>query len=160
MGSAFSTPRTWVNDEIPDADMLNTHIRDQFYHMKYPPYGASALEADIVITSTSFASINTALSIGLTTFGGTIGVALNTQVLGWGGNTIVMTDVTVDGTRIGPGSSGLGAMSMDAITGNASFAAFTAGVASGAHTIVAVARVGGESAKFFSASTLYAWEVP
>lgn len=160
MGSAYVVPRTWVNDEIPDADMLNTHIRDQFYHMKYPPFGASALEAGVTFTNTTFASINSALSITLTTFGGTIGVALNTRAMGWGLAYTMMTDATVDGTTIG-GVSGLGCVDFEGpITANASFVAFTAGVPSGAHTIVAVTRVAGDSGRIFSGATFYAWEVP
>lgn len=152
--TGWSIPRTWVADEIPPTAIFNAHIRDQMLHIKSPPVGMSALAANVTITATTFTNVNTALNVGLTTYGG----ILEVNGAGGGAGDRTYVDVAVDGTRVGPGSNGL----IDAAgTGNRSFNVRVTGIASGAHVIALQAKVdGGNAGRIVSGYVFEVMEIP
>lgn len=156
MTNPFTPPRTWVQLETPDRDTLNTHIRDQFRHIKDPPYGASALTSGVTFTNTAFTGIASALAIGLTTYGGIVEVGLIGAAAAGGGQLYL--DVAIDGTRIAAGASGIIQRNT---TGNAFFNYPATGIPSGAHSVVLYGRVdGGANAVLLSGALFWAMEYP
>ena len=159
-GSAWpGTPRTFVADELITSDIMNSAIRDTFRHIKAPPYGASALAATIAITATTFTNVNSALAVGITTYGGMLDISF----VGGGahvgaGNEFLYCDAAVDGTRVTPGSNG--AIQRGG-TGNVSFFARATGIASGAHVVTLQAKVSTSSdGTIMSGAVLEVMEVP
>jgi len=73
--SGWTTPRTWVDDEIVDAATLNIHIRDNLNALKNPPSGQVVRDNGTAYstTSTSFVPVdNTNVKVTLTTNGGDV----------------------------------------------------------------------------------------
>lgn len=158
MASAWVVPMTWEPETYPGAVEFNRELRDQFNHVKYFPYAASALATDRQTTATTFTAINTALTLIFQTYGGYIKVGLMGAGDEHGG--LACYDVTLNGTRVSPSPSGA-AHIQNGVT-NASFTRFATAYPSGVYTAQAVYRAdpGGATAVAVSGMLLWAMEVP
>jgi len=100
---AWTTPRTWTDNEFVDAVIFNTHIKDNLNWLKARTYGSATISG--TTTSTSFAVATG--SVVLTTYGGNvalvfIGVHSNTSA-----SVQCAIDISIDGTRQGDSTNGL-----------------------------------------------------
>lgn len=72
---AWTTPRTWVVDEVVTASVMNVHVRDNMNALKDPPTDQDILNlgADITVTSATFVDADaTNLSEVIVTKGGDV----------------------------------------------------------------------------------------
>jgi len=100
---AYTTPRTWTDDEVPDEVVMNTHIRDNLIALKDPPSSSYTMNqgSDYSTTSTSFTDIDaTNLGLTITTAGGDVTVSINMSFEVGSANRWYL-DVDVDGARTG-----------------------------------------------------------
>ena len=75
MPVAWTTPRTWVANEVPGETEFNTHVRDNLNYLFAPSFHQiiTASGGAYSITATTAVPIDTAnLSITLTTYGGNV----------------------------------------------------------------------------------------
>ena len=152
----WRVPRDWSALEDIPFDTLNAHIRDQFIHIKAPPYAASALIATVSFSNGSYTGITSALTFNLTTYGGMIEFGFVGNLAANGGNGFL--DVAIDNTGQAPSTNGY---VIRTSTANACFNAMATGIASGAHSIVLNGMVdGGGDAKLISGAVFWAGEVP
>jgi hypothetical protein len=69
--SAWTTPRTWVTDELVTASMLNTHIRDNLNALKTPPHNSYSTTGNYSTTSTSWVDVDSGnMSLTVVSAGG------------------------------------------------------------------------------------------
>lgn len=98
---AWTTPQTWVDDELVTASDLNTHLRDNLNALKAPPtaYAVRDNLGDYSTTATDFELIdNTNLKLTLTTHGGDVFVwLLGTFYHATSGGRVYL-DIQVDGS--------------------------------------------------------------
>ncbi len=102
---SWTAPKTWEDNELVTADLLNTHLRDNLDALKSPPTAHfEANEAsDYTTTSTSFVDVDgTAgkFNLTITPSGSEVMVGFQGCVDNSGGNGISF-DVDVDGGRVG-----------------------------------------------------------
>lgn len=108
MGSAWTTPITWTAGMVPGATEFNEQIRDNLNALKNPPFAATAYlpTADSYAWSSSgFTGINTAITLTVTTQGGTVFAYFQGEVTTVGAYWI---DVEYDGTALGDAALGQG----------------------------------------------------
>jgi len=101
---SWSTPRTWVTDEVVTATMMNTHVRDNLNALKAPPTDHYECDeaSDYTTTSTTFVDVDaTNLALTITTAGGDVMVHFHGMINHGGSYKYVYLDVDVDGTREG-----------------------------------------------------------
>lgn len=111
---AWSTPKTWTATLVTVAD-LNTYIRDNQNALKTPPqdiYSTGAY-AGASTTSATFVNIDaTNLSLDITTAGGRLAILFQALVYHTSGAGLAYFDLSINGSRIGDTSYGLGAKYM------------------------------------------------
>lgn len=141
----WTTPRTWADEELVTANLMNTHIRDNLNALKSPPsdnYEANEA-SDYTTTSTSFVDLDaTKFSLTITTTGGDV-------LVGFNGNfkctasTVAFLDIDVDGSRVG-GDDGIKVFDVNASIAGAfpSFARLITGLSAGTHTFKLQWRTG------------------
>ena len=133
---AWTTPRTWVDDEIVEAVDLNAHLRDNMnYVHSGKPASAITLTSGDISLGTSFADLDaTNLSFTLSITTGRVLIAVIAMAETASTNHLVALDVTIDGTRQG-GTDGLSAAlcSINVPT-PLSFSYFKTGLSVGSHT--------------------------
>lgn len=154
----WTTPRTWADEELVTANLMNTHIRDNLNALKAPP--AEEYErtsgSSYSTTATSFGTIdNTNMNLSITTAGGDVlvlftGVVSNTDSL-----KTVNIDIEVDGTRVGGSTSGI-VRALGTNYTNISFAWLVTGLSAGNHTFKAMWKVTGGTGYLQSESTQFA----
>lgn len=107
---AWTTPKNWSAILVTVAD-LNTHIRDNLNALKTPPqdiYSTGAY-AGANTTSSTFVNIDaTNLSLDITTTGGRIAILLQVLVYATATAQRAYFDISINGSRIGDTSYGLG----------------------------------------------------
>lgn len=110
---AWTTPKTWADNELVTAALMNEQVRDNMAYLKiasdtaFNHFTCSSNTAYTTTTSGSFSDIDaTNLAGSLTTTGGPvlIGVSGNWKVSGTGIDMCV--DVMIDGSRIGHATYG------------------------------------------------------
>ena len=69
---AWTTPRTWVTNELVTAAMLNTHIRDNLNYLLNPNGFFTSSTGTFTTSSATPVTVNAALSTTITTYGGDI----------------------------------------------------------------------------------------
>lgn len=72
---SWTTPRTWVTDELVTASVMNAHLRDNLNALKSPPSAQYVCDeaSDYVTTSQTFVSVDsTNLKKTITTHGGDV----------------------------------------------------------------------------------------
>lgn len=67
---AWTTPKTWVTDELVTAAMLNTHLRDNLNALKTPPTYSFDGPLTLSTTSTNWVDMHSSLTCTLVTTGG------------------------------------------------------------------------------------------
>lgn len=74
MAAIWTTPRTWVANEIPPAATWNTHLRNNLEWLKTPPFSSAQLNlgANVSTTSTSFVEMTSGFRTTITSTGGKI----------------------------------------------------------------------------------------
>lgn len=145
---AWTSPRTWVNDEPLTADQLNTHLRDNLNALKSPPSASVLLDepSDYITTATSFVDIDPArLGLTLTTSGGDL-------LVGFFGVVVISSyyaffNLAVDGVAVA-GDDGLTAATPN--QDSVSFVYLLSGLAAGVHTIRLQWCVSGSSARLYA----------
>lgn len=113
---AWTTPKTWVNNEPLTASDLNTHLRDNLNALKAPPAAQYTLDesSNYTTTGSSFVNIDgTKLSLTIVTSGGDVLIGFTGSVNP--GGFITYFDVEMDGTRIG-GNDGILAVASSNVT--------------------------------------------
>ena len=93
MRLAWTTPKTWADDELVTANVMNTHVRDNLNALKAPPTARYELNrtSDYTTTSTSFVDVDgTKLALTITTSGGDVMVHFNRD----NGQPYVLFDIT------------------------------------------------------------------
>lgn len=66
----FTTPRTWVTNELVTAAMLNEQIRDNLSYLLTPASFFITSSATLTTTSSSYANVTGLVSSSITTYGG------------------------------------------------------------------------------------------
>ena len=101
---AWTSPRTWVTNEIPTASIFNTHVRDNLFALQSMAYAtATGLNA---ASATSFAV--TALFDDFTAFGASFGFSASGSYFTcpWAGRFLVILNLTCTGQTGTAGSGG------------------------------------------------------
>lgn len=132
---AWTTPRTWVANDLVGATLLNTHLRDNLNALKNPPTDrATELAGTFSTTSTSFVSVSNA-EVEITTTGGKLMIgAMGTL----GANTTLVAAISllIDGTRWGNTTLGLQRVTVPGASVNGfGFVYLSANLAAGNHTV-------------------------
>jgi hypothetical protein len=99
----WTTPKTWADQELVTADLLNTHLRDNLEALKEPPSGNYECDetSEYTTTSTSFVDVDaTNLVMTLATGGGNVMVHFHGNLQHSGSSGRIYLDVEVDGTRV------------------------------------------------------------
>lgn len=108
MPANWTTPTTWVTDELVTAAQLNTQIRDNLEYLKSPATVVKSFTGATTTTSTSYVDIDATLAIDLTTSGGDVLVGCTVRYIinSTAGKTIDMR-VNVDNTATNDYSLGV-----------------------------------------------------
>lgn len=136
--SSWSTPRTWIADEIPTADVMNEHIRDQLNYLNLRPSDSYEVNeaSDYTISTTTWTDIDaTDLALTIETNGGDVMIGFFGTVAPSADNVYAYFDLMIDGARVA-GDDGLLKVG-DSDTGNhgpVSFVYLKRGLTAGSHT--------------------------
>ena len=133
---AWTTPRTWVTDELVTASIMNTHVRDNLDALKSPPSASYVLNqgSDYTTTSTSFVNVDgTNLSLGITTSGGAVMVGFHGTVDADDSAAKIHFEVEVDGAR-NAGDDGIVFVENHLYGAPVSFVRLITGLSAAAHT--------------------------
>ena len=78
MTASWTTPRTWSDNELVTAALINAHVRDNEDYLLNPNdiYVKNTSSTDFTTTSASYVAVDATLSVALTTYGG--GVIIGT----------------------------------------------------------------------------------
>ena len=123
-----TTPKTWADDELVTANVMNTDVRDNLNALKAPPTARYELNeaSDYTTTSTSFVDVDgTKLALTITTSGGDVMVHFHGTM-----DSYVLLDIAVDGVRVGGDDGIVRAQNLDDV----SFTRLIAGLSAGEHT--------------------------
>ena len=133
---AWTTPRTWVANDLVGATLLNTHLRDNLNALKSPPTDRAAeLAGTFSTSSTSFVSVPNA-EVEITTAGGKLMVgAVGTLTASTG--LVAAISLLIDGTtRAGSSTLGLQRIYVPgASTNGFGFVYLSANMAAANHTV-------------------------
>jgi len=134
---AWTTPKTWTANEVPDESDFNINIRDNLNALKAPPFGETALSAtsysNIQSTSTVFANLMTGTvtaQIQLATYGGDIEVHFEGSIHC---DSTCALNFTYNGTAYADEPFGLCVMASPQVV-PITFSRFVTGLPSGTHT--------------------------
>jgi len=150
-----SAPRTWSVGELTTAALINTELRDRMDWLKTPPQTSADLAAAVVLSTTSFADIqtNTITVVGTTillmpTFFASCSTAIGAGILAF--------DMTVDGVSIG-GGSGIGQYSSigSGFFFNVSMPIYITGLTPGARTFKLRGKISSGTATIYGSSAGY-----
>lgn len=94
MAAVWTTPRTWALSDFADADMLNTHIRNNFDWLKSPA-GATATGSTDITTTSGLADM-TSLTGSFTLVGSRCIVAYKGPLRASGGTVVAQMAVNID----------------------------------------------------------------
>ena len=135
----WTDPHTWVDGEVVDADIYNTHVRDNLNALKNPPSDSYVLDevSDYATTSAAFVDIDaTNLSLTITTTGGDVVVGFVGAIKHTTAGALLYLDLELDGTRIG-GDDGIlvAQCPVNGYAVNMSFQYLITSLAAGTHTI-------------------------
>ena len=93
---AYTAPRTWVDSELLDASIMNTHVRDNLIALKAPPsdnYEANE-GADYTEAATSLNAIDaTNWRLTVTTTGGDVLLGFVASISNSGGGNFTFFDI-------------------------------------------------------------------
>jgi hypothetical protein len=138
---AWTTPRTWVDGEVPGGSTFNAHVRDNLLYLLARPNQRISRDAgsSYTTTSTSFVDIDgTNLSISLTTSGSAVLIGMAGAVRGDSTDVRACFDVTIDGTRYAATTTEGITQGLPPVGGNfkspISFAVLATGLSVGSHT--------------------------
>lgn len=113
MTAVWTSPRTWVTNELVTAPLMNAHIRDNMDYLYTRPRVVNNTNsaADVSTTSTTFADVDgtgSEFTINITTSGGRLLVGFAGTMSAGSGSTSYRgyLDVEIDGVRLG-GDDGL-----------------------------------------------------
>ncbi len=131
---AWTTPRTWVDQELVTAGLLNTHLRDNLNYLLAPNCQEIKLtNGDKSTTSTTPVDIS-GLSITLTTNGGPVLVVFD-GLFHDNGVLTHFVNLRVDGTDYASGAMMYGALyDSSADPRHHTLAVLITGLAAGSHT--------------------------
>jgi len=154
---AWTTPRTWVNGEVPGETIFNAHVRDNLNYL-YSGRPNSAVVRDNGATYTT--SSGTFVDIDGTNLAITLSITSGKVLIFFTGVTQMAAaseqpefDITVDGTRIGAaGNDGLVTVQAGTSTHKIPFciAVLKTDLSSGSHTFKPVWRAVLGTVKLFS----------
>lgn len=132
---AWTTPKTWVDDEVVEAVDLNAHVRDNlaYVHSGKPLTALKVTGGDYSGSGSSFADVdatNAAITLSVTT--GRVRVTATVTPTTSSGHTVYF-DVLVDGTRFANGTGGVYALEagLGARSGTIDF--YVTGLSTGSH---------------------------
>lgn len=136
---AWTSPKSWTAEVLTSSD-LNTHLRDNLNALKDPPdsFYDMSVASDISFTTTSFADLDAALSLSITSYGGDLRVYFQAAIVQSAG--IAYFSFDLDGTTVNSADDGL-ARSNGTAAHMLTMEYWFRGVASGAHTIKVKAKV-------------------
>lgn len=136
---AWTSPRTWTAEVLTSSN-LNTHLRDNLNALKDPPdnFYDMSVASDISFTTTSFADLDAALSLAITSYGGDIRVLFQADIVQSAG--IAYFSVDLDGVTVNSADDGI-ARSVGTAAHMIVFEYWFRSVAAGAHTIKVKAKV-------------------
>lgn len=107
----WTSPRTWVSDEVPSATDFNTHIRDNlnYLHSGQPAQAVHRLgTADYSTSGTAFADVDgTNLKLDVTTSTGRLRIDFQGMFYGNSSTRVIKLDFAIDGARVGDAANGL-----------------------------------------------------
>lgn len=120
---AWTTPRTWVTNELVTASIMNTHVRDNLNALFSPLSDGWTGAVSDNPASTSFADVDaTNLSLSITPVGDTILIGyVGFVTFSAGTSGTIALDVDINGTRVSGDAAGLTQASADNAPDNASF---------------------------------------
>lgn len=101
MAANWTTPRTWVTNELVTAPLMNTHLRDNLDYLFTRPRDVDNVNSagNYSTTSTTFADVSTSeLALTLTTTGGRVLVGFTGSVYVVATAVRVYFNVAIDGT--------------------------------------------------------------
>ena len=135
----WTSPKTWGSTTLSSSD-LNTHIRDNLNALKDPPdnFYDMSVASDISFTTTSFADLDAALSLAITSYGGDIRVLFQAAIVQSAG--IAYFSFDLDGVTVNSADDGI-ARSTGTAAHMITMEYWFRGVAAGAHTIKVKAKV-------------------
>lgn len=133
---AWTTPRTWVTNEVVTAAIMNQYIRDNQVSLKDPPFAQYVLNegADYTTTSTSFVNVDaTDLALSITTAGGVVEIHFHGIVTN-SSTAFNNFDVEIDGSPYA-GDDGITSGVVSAgVKEQISFTVRKSGLSAGSHT--------------------------
>lgn len=100
MTAVWTSPRTWVTNELVTAPLMNAHIRDNMDYLYTRPRDVDNANAgaNYTTTATSFADVSTSdLSLTVTTTGGRVLVGFTANVYVVATAVRAYFNITVDG---------------------------------------------------------------
>jgi hypothetical protein len=111
----WTTPKTWADEELVTANLLNTHLRDNLNALKAPPSDQVVRNNDAAYTTTSATLVevdSTNLKCTITTGGGDVLVWFVGTFSASSGTNVVL-DILIDATtRVAADYNGLVAESL------------------------------------------------
>lgn len=134
---AWTTPRTWVANELVTATLLNPHLRDNLVALKNPPTDrAEELAGTFSTTSTSFVSVPNA-EVEITTAGGKLMVGAAGTLTVSTGLVAAISLLIDDTTRVGSPTLGLQRVYVptSVSTNGFGFVYLSTNMAAGNHTV-------------------------
>lgn len=140
----WTTPKTWQDNDLVTAALMNTHLRDNLDWLKAPNMGLVTVPGTSMTTnSTTFVAVANLNTITLTTTGNRVMLYFSGA---WHNNTGAMHYLTfgVDGVAVGP-TSGLYGHNTGAIYHGVSATFLTDVLTAGPHTFSVMWKVGAAS---------------
>ncbi len=154
----WTTPRTWVTNELVTADVLNEHVRDNLNALKAPPTASYILGTSYSTTSTTYVNVDsTNLALTITTTGGDVVVGFNgAGVMAVLGNSGYLT-VSMDNVNVA-GAYGITFLTSSAVV-PISFAFLLRDLSPGVHTFRLQWKVSGSTATLYATGEFWVREM-
>ena len=157
---AWTTPKTWADDELVTANVMNTHIRDNLNALKTPPSDHYELNeaSDYTTTSTSWVDVDsTNLALTITTSGGDVVVQFHGNFF-IGSAAYMLLDIDVDGSRIG-GDDGIFRYTNGSYYQTVSCTRLITGLSAGEHTFTLQWKVSSGTGTLYAGAGTSGWDV-